>query len=99
MSRHKGMLSNATIDEKWPHQVSLPNSRTSAEHPAILEFCKGRDRSPLGHTYVEDGQYHNVFCFRDEGDAEAFAARFDGKIIDPKTRPRWPGKPRRRARQ
>jgi hypothetical protein len=87
------------IDKQWPHQVSVPNSRTVAEYPAMIEFCKGRDKSPLGHSYGEGGISYFVYCFGREEDAQAFAERFDGRIIDPKTRPKWPTRKPVRARR
>jgi len=97
--RRKGELSNRAIDERWPHQVAIPNNQHSAQHKAIIAFCSGKDQSPLGHTYVEDGQYQDVLWFGRAEDAQEFAALFNGRIIDPKTRPRWPSIARHRSRR
>jgi hypothetical protein len=34
----------------------------------------------------------NVFCFADRELAEKFRERFGGELLDPKDRPKWPGK-------
>jgi hypothetical protein len=94
MGRRKGELTTTTIDKQWPHQVAVPNRRTVGEHPAMMEFCKGRDHSPRGHSFAENREWHVVFCFGKEEDALAFAERFDGRIIDPRTRPKWPTRTR-----
>jgi hypothetical protein len=62
-----------------------------AAFPDMLAFCDGRNVSPRRHTYFDDG-WRIVFCFAGREDAEEFKARFGGEIIDPKTRPKWPGK-------
>ena len=86
----KGELSKTSIDRDWPHQVTMPADRcTGEQHTAIREFCRGLSLAPRGHTYVEGDAYHNVYCFAVEVEALAFAGRFDGRIMDPATRPRW----------
>ena len=91
----KGELSKHSLDHGWPHQVTMLADRcTGEQHTSIGEFCRGLSLAPRGHTYVEGGAYHNVYCFAVEVDALAFAARFGGRIVDPATRPRW-GKTRR----
>jgi len=91
--RHKGKLSKATLDRDWPHQVVLPESKiTGANHVRIREFCKGLSLAPLGHTFNEGHGYQQVFCFAEHEHAEGFAAEFGGRFLDPKDRPRWPGR-------
>lgn len=88
-SRRKGELSTATIDRTWPYQVALPDP-LGAAFPEIVAYCQQRDASPRHHTYFDDG-WRLAFCFGVRADAEEFKARFGGELIDPKTRPRWPG--------
>lgn len=92
MSRRKGEIGNGAIDRGWPHQVAIPASLTTGKvHEALLLFCKDLSLSPLGHTFVRDGQYVNCWCFAERDDAEKFRARFGGEFLDPKDRPKWPG--------
>lgn len=91
----KGELSSAAIDRQWPHQVALPaEACTGSEFIRIREFCQTLTLAPLGHTYVADSQYYSVFCFGERDHAEAFARAFGGTLIDPKQRPKWPGRTR-----
>ncbi len=91
----KGELGKRALDAGWPYQVTMPADRCTGErYTAIHEFCRGRSLAARGHTYVEGGAYHNVFCFAVEADALAFAAEFGGRIMDPASRPRW-GRARR----
>ncbi len=94
--RRKGELSNGMIDRGWPHQVGLPNKDVGPQYSAIRAFCQGLSLCNRGHTFVRDRQYINVFCFSDPEHAQRFATEFGGEMIDPETRPRWPGKPRRK---
>ena len=97
MVRRKGELSNYKIDAWWPNQVALAANLTiGRKHDEVMEFCKNLSLAPRGHTFVRGVEYVNVWCFEDEEDAQKFIARFGGQMIDPKDRPRWPGKPRRR---
>ena len=92
----KGELSTATVDREWPHHVTMPSAHcTGEQHVRIGKFCAGLSLAPRGHCYVEDGAYHNVYCFAVREHAEVFAAAFGGRMLDPKGRPRWPGRKRR----
>jgi hypothetical protein len=96
MSRRKGEMTDSAIDRGWPHQVAIPNIQMAAQHPAIMAFCEGLSLCNRGHTFVSDaGDYIDVLCFADPEHAQRFAVEFGGEIIDPKDRPRWPGKRRR----
>lgn len=96
MVYRKGELHKGTIDRDWPHQVALRADVVSgANYPVIDAFCRNLSRCPRGHTFVRDGTYCVVACFAKKADADLFRDRFDGEIIDPKDRPRWPGSKRR----
>ena len=41
---------------------------------------------------LRGGDYINVWPFAVREDAEAFAAKFGGVLIDPKDRPKWSGR-------
>jgi len=94
--RRKGELSSSSIDAGWPHQVALPNKQVAAQSPTIRAFCAGLSLCIRGHTFVREIQHVDVFCFADLDHAQRFASEFGGELIDPKARPRWPGKPRNR---
>jgi hypothetical protein len=97
MSRRKGEMSTYQIDRGWPFQVALPALLTTGKrHDAVRAFCKDLSLCSRGHTFYRDGRPINVWCFAIESDAQKFLARFGGDMIDPKDRPRWPGKSRRR---
>lgn len=93
MVRRKGELSKNTIDRDWPHQVALPAERThGADYVSARLFCENLSLAPLRHCFVRDGRYINVWCFAKLEDAELFAAKYGGEILNPKDRPKWPGR-------
>ena len=95
--RRKGELSAAMIDIEWPHQVAIEADRCSGRNwPIVHEFCKPLSLAPRGHTFLERDRWMNVYCFRERAHADAFVARFGGRIIAPKDRPRWGGRGRKR---
>lgn len=97
MVRRKGELSTRQLDGGWPYQVALAAKLTTGKnHDVLHDFCKDLSLAPRGHTFVRDSEYTNVWCFGTEADAQKFIARLGGEMIDPKDRPRWPGKTRPR---
>lgn len=93
----KGELSKSMLDRQWPYQVAIDAEHTSGRaHALAVEFCKPLSLAPRGHSYVENDRWVNVYCFREREHADAFAAEYGGRIVNPADRPRWPGKRRRR---
>jgi hypothetical protein len=93
MARRKGEFNKRQLDSGWPHQVALASKLTTGKtHEALCAFCKELSLAPLGHVFVRDGEYINVWCFKIEEDARKFIERFGGEMIDRKNRPRWPGR-------
>ena len=89
----KGEFSKATIDREWPHQVALAASQcTGHNYVTIRLFCEGLSLCPRGHFFYRDGVGFSVFCFAQKEHAEQFQARVGGEFIEPKDRPRWPGR-------
>jgi hypothetical protein len=87
--RRKGELSSAGIDTGWPYQVALPERRcTGGGYKEIHEFCAGLSLCPRGHAVHHDGQWFQVYCFSDPGDAQKFKERFAGETINPSERGR-----------
>ena len=52
----------------------------------IHEFCKGLSICPRGHSVFHDGEWFNVYCFAEAGDAGRFLQKFGGERFDPKQR-------------
>jgi hypothetical protein len=100
MTRHRGELSKSAIDAGWPHQVALPEYAYVGHRYRTVHYfivSEGLSLCRLGHTFMREDIWFNVFCFAERAHAERFQAKFGGEWIDPKTRPRWPGKsPRKR---
>src|SRR5262245_12519235 len=93
-----GEVSQAAIDRGWPHQVALPAFRLlGARYFTVHLFCDGLSLCPRGHTFRRNDQDYSVFCFAEHEHAEKFHARFGGEFVDPKTRPKWPGRRRNGA--
>jgi hypothetical protein len=94
MGRRKGELSPGQVDREYPHQIALHEDLCtgSPQYETVREFARRLTVSHRGHTFFRDDAWHNVFCFREKADAEAFHARFGGEWFDPSTRgrgPRW----------
>jgi hypothetical protein len=100
MSRRKGELSKGRIDREWPHQVALRSDECTGHNfltiHYFIEFEK-LSHCSRGHHIYRHGVCFNVHCFAEREHAERFRARFNGELIDPKDRPRWPGRPPRRG--
>ena len=93
--RRKGELTKAAIDRGWPHQVALA---TLIPHLGDWhDFCRDAGLSLCQRTtgfyrHVGAVIWYACFCFADQVDAEQFQARFGGAFVDPRDRPRWPGR-------
>lgn len=99
MSRRKGEMSKFAIDNGWPHQVALPSRKLlGPDYVVVHDFCRDLSLCERGHSFVRGDEYWNVFCFAEREHAERFQQRFGGDFIDPKDRPKWPGKARGRQR-
>ncbi len=87
MVYRKGELSPAMIDRGWPHQVALPaRASLNGGYKIIHEFCAGLSLCARGHSVVYEGEWYNVYCFADPGDAQKFLQRFGGEPFDPAQR-------------
>jgi hypothetical protein len=94
MVYRKGELSKSTIDREWPHQVALAASFVAGRNfMAIHHFCRDEDLSlcPRQHFFRRNDRDHVVYCFAERDHAERFLQRFGGELVDPATRPKWPG--------
>ncbi len=90
MGRRKGELSAAGIDSGWPHQVVLPArfSERGTGYKQIHEFCADLTLSARGPSLYHDGQWFQVYCFREPSDAQKFLERFGGEKFDSSERGR-----------
>ena len=96
MVYRKGELSKAMIDRNWPHQVALPAGRCRGSNYAVIrQFCEGLSICPRSHSFRWGDVDMAVFCFAERDHAERFQHRFGGELINPTSRPRWPGATRR----
>ncbi len=87
--RRKGELSPAGIDNGWPNQVALPASASAGGGYKIIHaFCKDLSLCLRSHSVVHEGEWFNVCCFAEPGDAEKFMQRFGGEKFDPRQRGR-----------
>ena len=90
MVRRKGEISSATIDREYPYQVILPaRCYSGPNYQTVKSFCAElRSLAPRGHAVVKNDEWHYVFCFSVEEEAEKLMARFGGEWFDPQTRGR-----------
>jgi hypothetical protein len=87
----KGELSKGMIDRQWPHQVAVQADKcTGTAWVAIRDFCRTLSLCPRGHYFYRDTIGFNVYCFGQRDHAEQFCDRFDGEMIAPEDRPKWP---------
>ena len=89
MPRRKGELTAAALDREYPFQVILPaRCYSGANYKIICKFCEGLSLAPRGHAVVKDDEWHHVFCFSVQDDAEKLLQQFGGEWFDPQTRGR-----------
>jgi hypothetical protein len=87
MVRRKGEISSAAIDRQYPYQVILPaRCYSGTNYRTIHAFCLGLSLAPRGHAVLKNDEWHHVFCFSVQEDAEKLMARFGGEWFDPQTR-------------
>jgi len=87
MSRRKGELSPAGIDQGWPHQVAMPyDSCTGKNYGAPHAFIRGLSVCSRTHTVIHSGETYLVFCFADVEDALQFKEAFGGIAFYPEDR-------------
>jgi hypothetical protein len=92
--RRKGELSAAATDAGWPHQVVLPaRLREDGGYKEIHDFCRDLTLCSRGHSLHHDGQWFQVYCFKEAADARKFMERLAGEKFNPIERGRganWP---------
>lgn len=89
MSRRKGELSPARIDQGWPYQIAVADTEMRAkpfeEWRASQERLKACKR---GHTIYFEGEFWHVVCFADAHAALEFKKEWNGVNFDPADRGR-----------
>ena len=90
MVRRKGEISSAIIDREYPYQVILPaRCYSEPNYQTVASFCADLPSlAPRGHAVVKNDEWHYVFCFSLQEEAEKLMARFAGEWFDPQTRGR-----------
>ena len=87
MSRRKGELSPAGMDQGWPHQVAMPQELcTGKNYGPPHAFIRGLSACGRTHTVVHDAVKYLVFCFADVEDALQFKEAFNGIPFYPEDR-------------
>lgn len=98
MRRRQDWPSKWTINQEWPFRVAVRAEQIKGSGYSRMEaFCEGRSvcKRTFGYYDTEECEHRLVYCFANEGDAQEFTAEFAGKMLPPRTIPRWSGKPRR----
>ena len=92
MSRRKGEATRAQTNRDYPHQVIVP-ADWHLTIPSQGLFVDGRKLSlaPRKHSVVVNDEWHTIYCFAEELDAEAFRTLSGGERFDPKrlSRTNW----------
>lgn len=89
MSRRKGELTSAGIDQGWPYQVALAARLCRGDrYYTIHYFCEGLTLCPRRHSFYREREDFIVYCFAVRDHAEQFRDKFGGEFYDPKTRPK-----------
>ncbi|WP_144224649.1 hypothetical protein [Mesorhizobium amorphae] len=87
--RHKGIITDAGIDRRWPYQVALHAEVCAGDQFAEKhEFACTLNEAPRRRMVMKKeptgySQRYILFCFAAEEDADAFAIRFEGYHFDP----------------
>ncbi len=86
----RGGLKNWHIDQKWPHQVAVPEEQCIGQrYNEIRVFCADLSVSPRARSVTIVGPGSRVvccqvFCFSEPADALRFQAVFGGELFDPR---------------
>ena len=89
----KGELQYATVERDYPYQIALEHFWVAGENfGLVIAFLNDLSVGPLTGTIVREGVIYNVYCFKQEEDAEKFCQRFSGLKFDPA----WRGRGRHR---
>jgi hypothetical protein len=82
-------LSGSQLDRLYPHQIVVScEILRGGNYHFIHYFCEGLSVAPRGHSVVKNDEWHHVFCFRLQADAEKFQQRFGGEWFVPAMRGR-----------
>ena len=90
VTRSRSIPAPSVIDQKWPHQVALPDDLcTQGNLTTIMKFCLDHGIE-YQHRQVQavwpNGKYedYRLHCFTDVGAARMFCDHFSGQMFDPK---------------
>ncbi|TIN31734.1 MAG: hypothetical protein E5Y31_01055 [Mesorhizobium sp.] len=90
VTRSRSIPTPSVIDQKWPHQVALPDDIcTDRNLTKIKQFCHDRGinyQLRQVQAVWPNGKYedYRLHCFADAEAAKAFRDHFFGQAFDPK---------------
>ena len=76
--------------------MALLNTTTVARWRELTAATEGLSKSVMGHSFFRGGESWVVLCFAEPEHAQRIAEQFNGELMCPDTRPRWPAKPSRK---
>jgi hypothetical protein len=79
----KSGITRVAIQRQWPHCVELPVVRGPKNTAATWGLAKELGAAPYPFSDFHDDRHFTVFHFRTAEDAQAFHARFGGKVLPP----------------
>jgi hypothetical protein len=84
MTHRKAEIIRSLLARHWPHHVALPVEalRGAKKSTPIYTLAKKLAGDPPRYGLMRDGREFMVFCFARPEDAQAFAKRFGGEILD-----------------
>jgi hypothetical protein len=82
MTRARGQASRSLINREFPHRalVHADNVRGRTLNE-LHTFHDNRGIPVKHHSLRKDDEWYSVYCFAEEGTAEAFQLLFGGELI------------------
>jgi hypothetical protein len=84
VSWSKGEISESQILRRWPHHVALPAKAVlgTKKSMAMYGLAKTLSKAPRPCHLSRDSAELVVFCFAKREDAQEFAHRFGGELLN-----------------
>lgn len=84
--RHKGMMSRAEMDRRYPYQVPIDSEVVRASYAAVMERAASSGACSRTNSIVIDHAWHECFCFEAEEAARQFAEPYGAEVRDARKR-------------